>query len=86
MSKPEQVDILGQPLEVGNYVAVGKGNAMYICRVCKITPKMIRAKPVRNDIYMRSGDEGALIYSSNTVKLSGEDATAYVLKYAGSSR
>lgn len=85
MDKPTQFDILGQPLEVGNYVAVGKSNAMYICQVCKITPKMIRAKLVNKKEYVRGGhsDDGMLIYSSNTVKLSGEDAVAYVLKYAG---
>jgi hypothetical protein len=85
MAKPEQFDILGQPLEPGNYVAVGKGNAMYICQVCKITPKMIRAKLVnkKDHVYRGHDNDGMLIYSSNTVKLSGEDAVAYILKYAG---
>lgn len=84
MAQPEQFDILGQPLDVGNYVAVGKGNAMYICRVCKITPKMIRAKLINKNDYVSGGhsESGMLIYSDNTVKLSGEDAIAYVLKYA----
>lgn len=85
-TKIEQVDILGQILEIGNYVAVGKGNAMYICQVCKLTPKMIRAKPIRSQdshiLGWSNKDNGVLIYSSNTVKLSGEDAVAYILKYA----
>jgi hypothetical protein len=83
--KIEQYDILGQPLEVGNYVAVGKSNMLFIGQIVKITPKMIRAKAVnsKNVPYAARSEDGVLIYSDNTVKLSGEDAVAYVLKYAG---
>lgn len=82
--KITQTDILGQPLEIGSYVAVSKGNAMYICQISKITPKMIRAKGINsNSPYQALRSDGMLIYSSNTVKLSGEDAVAYILKYAG---
>jgi len=79
--KVEHVDILGQPLAEGSYVAISRGNAMYICRIKRITPKMMRAAPVHG--YGSTGD-GWLIYSANSVLLSGPDAMVYILKYSGS--
>jgi len=76
----EHVDILGQPLVEGSYVAISRGNAMYICRIKKITPKMMRAAPLTG--YCHSPD-GWLIYSQNSVLLSGQDAMVYILKYSG---
>lgn len=78
--KVEHVDILGQPLTEGSYVAVSRGNTMYICRITKITPKMMRAIPIHG--YGSTGT-GWLIYSENSVLLSGEDALVYILKYSG---
>lgn len=34
-------DMLGEEIQVGNYVAVAKGTAIRLLRVCKLTPKMI---------------------------------------------
>lgn len=79
--KIEHVDILGQPLEEGSYVAISRHNAMYICRIVKITPKMMRASPLHG---YGSGGDGWLIYSQNSVLLSGPDAMVYILKYSGS--
>jgi len=79
--KVEHVDILGQPLAEGSYVAISRGNAMYICQIKKITPKMMRASPVHG---YGSGGDGWLIYSQNSVLLSGPDAMVYILKYSGS--
>lgn len=77
----EHVDILGQPLVEGSYVAISRKNAMYICRIIKITPKMMRAVTLHG---YGSGCDGWLIYSQNSVLLSGEDAMVYILKYSGS--
>jgi hypothetical protein len=77
----EHVDILGQPLKEGSYVAISRSNSMYICQITKITPKMMRAKPLHG---YGSYGEGWLIYSANSVLLSGPDAMAYILKYSGS--
>lgn len=77
----EHVDILGQPLAEGNYVAISRHNEMYICQIKKITPKMMRAVTLHG--YGSTGD-GWLIYSKNTVLLSGPDAMLYILKYSGS--
>jgi len=80
--KPTQVDILGQPLEVGNYAAVGKGNQLFIGKIVKVTPKMMRVKGFgSNAPYQSRSDEGCLVYSNNTILLSGEDTITYILKY-----
>ncbi|HEY6436616.1 MAG TPA: hypothetical protein VIY47_08500 [Ignavibacteriaceae bacterium] len=75
----EHLDILGQPVFEGAYVAVSHFNQLYICKVGKMTPKMIRAHPLK---YL-GRNSGWLKYTSETVILSGEDALAYILKHAG---
>ncbi len=74
----EHVDILGQPLAVGSYVAVARSNAMFIGVIVKLTPKMMRARHLKS----HADDTGSLIYTANSVKLSGEEAVAYILKHA----
>lgn len=76
----EHKDILGQPLSEGNYVAISHHNAMHVCQIKKITPKKIRACPLKG--YYRK--DGWLIYPSDSVLLSGPDAMAYILTHAGS--
>ena len=76
--QPIHTDILGQPLSEGNYVAISHHNAMHICAVTKLNPKMIRVRPITH----KNGD-GYLIYSSQSVLLSGPDALAYILRHAG---
>lgn len=76
----EHLDIIGQPIEEGNYVALSHHNMMYVCQIIKLHPKMIRAKPIKSGY--RSAD-GFLVYSNQTVILSGSDALAYILKHAG---
>lgn len=71
-------DILGQEITDGCYVASSHRNTMHICKVIKISPKMLRIIDVKSK---KPGD-GWLAYPSETVKLSGEDAMAFILKYA----
>jgi hypothetical protein len=78
--EPEHKDILGQPLKEGNYVAVSHHNALQICQIKKINPKMLRVLPVQGN-YRRSS--GHLVYGGQTILLSGPDALAYILTYAG---
>jgi hypothetical protein len=75
----EHKDILGQPLAEGNYVAVSHRNSLQVCQIMKLNPKMMRVKPVKG--YYRS--DGYLIYSEQCILLSGPDALAYILTYAG---
>lgn len=76
----KHIDILGQEITEGCYVAAPRSNTMYICRVTKLNPKMIRiVNAKRGD--SRSGD-GWLVYPKETVRLTGEEAMAYILKYA----
>jgi len=74
----EHFDILGQPLAEGNYVAISHHNTMYVCQIKKITPKKLKALPIK----WKSGD-GILVYPQDSVLLSGPDALAYILKNSG---
>jgi hypothetical protein len=78
-AKPEHLDILGQPITEGAYVAVSHHNQLYVCKVGKMTPKMIRAHPLKYPCR----NSGWLKYTTETVILSGPDALAYILKHAG---
>ena len=73
--KEEKVDILGQPVVVGCHVAVPRRNSLLICRVTKISPKMIHVKNVDTtwptEFMIRPGD---------SVRLDGPDVLAYILK------
>jgi hypothetical protein len=79
---PEHVDILGQPLKEGSYVAVSQSNIMYVCQIKKVTPKQIRVCPIKG----RYSPEwaGWLKYPSDSVLLSGPDVLVYILKNSGS--
>lgn len=77
-TKKEEVvqrDLLGTELKIGDIVAVARGNSLWVYRVCKITPKMIRARHLKSN----PTSNGELVYSSNVIKLDGPDAMAYVL-------
>lgn len=78
----EHKDILGQPLQEGNYVAVSHHNMLEVCQIKKLNPKMMRVAAIR-DKY-REG-YGRLAYSNQSILLSGPDALAYILKYVGST-
>lgn len=81
--KKEQVvhtDILGQELVEDCYVAAPRSNTMYICKVTKLNPKMIRIVNVQKTAYR--SDNGWLVYPNETVRLTGEEVLAYILKYA----
>lgn len=73
----EHKDIIGQPLTEGSYIATCHRNTMFVCKIVKIHPKMVRA--VRIELISK-GHDGWLVYPADTVKLSGEEATAYILK------
>jgi hypothetical protein len=77
--KEPHLDIFGQPLSKGSYVAVSHHNELQICQISKLNPKMMRVKPLTG--YYKS--DGYLAYSDQSVLLSGPDALAYILKHAG---
>ena len=72
------LDILGQEVRVGNYVAASYrgrySSTLTIARVTKLTPKKI------NLIGLKDKNEWS-IWSGEVVKLSGEDVLAFILKY-----
>ena len=77
--KPIHLDKLGQELAEGNYVAGCHRNTMYICKIVATHNVQIRIQDVKKSAFR---DNGLLVYPRETVKLSGEDAIAYILKYA----
>lgn len=48
-----------------------------ICSIVKLSPKMMRVKPIANEYYR--GD-GYLVFPSQTVVVDGPDVMAYVLR------
>lgn len=75
----EHHDIIGQPLIDGNYVVASVRNCVKVCKIIKVSPKMIHILPIKG--YARS--KGYLVYPSQTVLLSGTDALVYILKNSG---
>ena len=74
-AQEQKSDILGQPIELGCYVAVPRRNSLLICKVVKITPKMIQVESIRSDWRCNFR-----IYPQDAVRLDGPDALAYILK------
>lgn len=71
-------DIVGQEIRVGSYVAASYrstySSTLTICRVTRLTPKKI------NIVGLKDKKEWS-IWPHETVKLSGEDVLAFILKY-----
>ncbi len=78
--KVEHKDILGQPLNEGNYVAICHHNMMYVCQIKKLSPKMMRVIPIQRGY---RSEDGFLKWANQSVLLSGPDALAYILRHAG---
>lgn len=70
-------DILGEPLALGNHVAVARHNSLHVCSILKMTPKQMRVVPVKNK---KSSHEGWLVYPHDSLKVDGENALAYILR------
>lgn len=72
-------DLLGNPIEPTSKLAVSHRNSLKICSILKITPKMMRVKPLFATGYWREED-GYLVYPSQSVVVDGPDVMAYVLR------
>jgi hypothetical protein len=72
------IDLLGQEICIGNYVVASYKNSysstLTICRVTRLTEKKVCLKGIQRK------DEW-LDWPHETVKLSGEDILAFILKY-----
>jgi len=75
MTKKEitHLDILGNELQVGDYVAASYYRGLGICRVVKLTPKMVSLNLVGSK-WNKS------VYPNEMVKLKPEDVTMYILR------
>jgi ASC-1-like (ASCH) protein len=72
------LDRLGRKLELDDYVAYSQGNGLHIGCIIKFNPKMVKVKKVKTKETWHSGEYN--IYSSQMVKIEGQDALLYVMK------
>lgn len=75
----EHKDLLGNPILPDSKLAVSHRNTLKICSILKMTPKMMRVKPLFATTYWREED-GYLVYASQCVVVDGPDVLAYVLR------
>lgn len=68
-------DIVGQEITVDSHVAVPKSNSLFICKVVKLNPKMIKVVNVKS---VRKKEW--LVYPRDTLAIGSADALAYILK------
>lgn len=68
-------DILGVPIDMNSKLAVSIFNSLMICSVVKMSEKKIRVKALCGTY-----KESHLVYPSDTIVISGEEALAYILK------
>ena len=73
------LDILGQEVRVGNYVAAAfrstYSSTLNICKVIRLTPKKVYL------LGLKETHEWS-VWPSETVKIDGVEAMAFILKYA----
>lgn len=74
----EHTDILGNSIQLGTIVAAPyRGYGLCICRILKITNKMVRIQQISN-----TTSTGILVYPKDTIKISQEDAALYLIKHS----
>ena len=73
---PVHLDLLGNPISVGNCVAFPYSNSLRIGLVTKINPKMIQVKRVGKT----RGDVKYNKYPTDLAVLNSQDVTMYLLK------
>jgi len=73
----EHKDVLGNPITVDSKLAVARHNDLVVCSIVRITPKMIRVKPLKTNGYRASE---YLAYPNNCVVVDGPDVMAYILR------
>ena len=76
---PEHTDILGQPLEVGDCVVFPSSNTMYIGKIVKLNPKMVKVAKVPGGKYTSEWNK----YPGDLAKVSGPEVTMFLLKHQG---
>lgn len=68
-------DVLGRPINIGDFVVISYHNGLKVCKVGKSTPKMVRVFPVN----AARASKGYLKYGNETVVVAGEDVFVHVL-------
>lgn len=71
------LDILGHTIEVGSFVAVPGTYELKLCKVIKMTTKMIRVEKLNQKA---PKIKSMLVYSSQTILVDEDHILAYLLK------
>lgn len=74
--KEQKIDILGQPLDEGCYVAAARKSRLLVCKIDRISNKMIHLIEHKANGYKQE----FMTYPGDVVRLDGPDALAYILK------
>lgn len=72
-------DRLGIALAEGDLVVTVKYDGLALCKVSRVTPKMVRLCPLDNDGHWRIKSEFA-VYSKDALKVDQQQALLYLLK------
>lgn len=79
---PIYLDLLGQELAIGNYVVCSRkstySSTLTVCQIIRFTPMKVCVKSIGKDQYQREW----ATWPSETVKMTGAESTAYILKNA----
>lgn len=70
-------DFFGTPVKENHHVIVPRDNTLEMCLVEKITPKMIKVRPVKKGSFK---SRSYYVYCSQTVIVNSEEALMYILK------
>jgi len=73
---PEHKDLFGQTLEIDDCVVFPSSNSMYVGKVIKLNPKMVKVAQVGSKGYRSEQNK----YPYELVKVQGSEVTMYLLK------
>jgi hypothetical protein len=78
MTKPEHFDRLNNKIELGDVVVFPIANNLYIGRITKLNPKMVKVEEIKDksSLWKREYNK----YSVDIVKVPEKDAIVFLLK------
>lgn len=78
MTKPEHFDRLNNKVELGDLVVFPIANNLYIGRITKLNPKMVKVEEIKDKTSLWKREYNK--YSVDIVKVPEKDAIVFLLK------
>lgn len=78
MAKPEHFDRLNNKIELGDVVVFPIANNLYIGRITKLNPKMVKVEEIKDKTSLWKREYNK--YSVDIVKVPEKDAIVFLLK------